>query len=414
MKRRFHLTAEYGTASIYYPNGTTTHVAKIAGSPAYKAFMQRAYHAAHMPHSSPLYDHASTNINQPSRLCALTQSLRPLRLLTPYLCPLPSDQSPTDDTAALRPVLTGLKRATEHALGGQRVCHVRLGGPRNVHNATASEHYVRTMLDALSATGLRSARYWVWSCGGVEEVDVLRDVTSSAAAAAAGALRLDVEEEWPWVSYVVVVEVTRRGGENGGPGLVTAAVMGDMLSTYEVGMGEVGEGAEVGEVVERVVRDVVERVVAYEGAEGFYRNLVSVLVHGDGMGVSGVREALDRVLGEAKVGETFGAEWDDDAIFWGADGTARSAYETLGSMQSQKAALGCRFMSGFYKDGWRELRKDAAQLGWRELWEDAGQLGWMALWKHALQLGCRDMWEYTVQLRWKELWEYAVQLRWRE
>lgn len=379
--------------------------------------MQRAYHAAYMPHSPPLHDHPPTNINQPSRLCTLTQSLRPLRLLTPsYLCPPdPSHQSPTDDdTAALRPVLTGLKRAAEHALGGQRICHVRLSGPRSAYNAAASEHYIRTMVDALSATGLRSARFWEWSCVGVGEVDVLRDVASNAAAAAAGALLLDVEDEWPWVSFVVVVEVTRRGGEDGGPGLVTAAVMDDMFGTNEVGMGDVGEGADVGEVVERVVRDVVERTVAYEGAEKFYRNLVSVLVHGDGMGVSGVREALDRVLGEEKVGEAFGVEWEDDAIFWGADGMARFAYEALESELSQKAALGCRFMSGLYEDGWRELRKDAAQLEWRELWEDAGQTGWMALWKHAVQLGCRDLWEYAVQIRWKELWKYAVQLRWRD
>lgn len=110
-------------------------------------------------------------------------------------------------------------------------------------------------------------------------------------------------------------------------------------------------------MVERVVRDAVGGMRELNG-----RAVDMVLVHGDGVGVSGVREGLERVFGEAMVGEAFGDEGNDEAVFAGADGTARIAYELVEEAPRQEAALGCRFMSGLYEDGWRGLWTDAVQL----------------------------------------------------
>ncbi|KAB2572131.1 O-methyltransferase afvC [Lasiodiplodia theobromae] len=302
---------------------------RIAGSPAYKAFMQRAYQFAYNS-SSP---------------------------------PPPSHDDPTDDDiAALQPLLTHLKHAAERALGYQRICHVLLGGPRK-YGVDAGGYYERTMLAALQAAGLTLAQDWL----AIIE-DMPPHFMTSAGSAAVGALRLDDYELENWDQYVLVVEATRQqqsgdqAEEEGGLGVVTAAVLDDcILRTREVGMEVMrgGGGGDEGEVVERLVRDVVGRLPEFERGP-----VDKVVVHGDGAGVSGVREALERVLGEAMVGEAFGEEGDDEAVFAAADGLARDAFVLLGQAPTQKAAPGCRFISGLYKDGWRELWKDVQLAYW--------------------------------------------------
>ncbi|KAH7058997.1 hypothetical protein B0J12DRAFT_725975 [Macrophomina phaseolina] len=260
--------------------------------------------------------------------------------------------SPADDIAALQPLLARLKHAAERALGYQRICHVLLGGPLKP-GSDEGGYYERIMLDALAATGLRPARDWLAMVQSWPP-----HARSSATSAAAGALRLDGDKVW-WDSHVLVVEATQRGeAEKGGLGVVTAAVLEDGISTWEVGMEEMrGGGGDEVEVVERVVRDVVGRLP--ESDRGAVQ---TVVVHGDGAGVSGVREALTRVFGEAMVGEAFGDEGDNEAVFAGADGLARAAFELIDGAQHQEAALGCRFMSKLYEDGWRDLWDDAVQL----------------------------------------------------
>lgn len=198
--------------------------------------MQRAYHAAYIaPSPPPSYDDdpsatitTTSTTNQPSRLCTLTHSLRLLAPLFYPPPPPPSFPSPTDDIAALRPLLTHLKHATERALGG----------PRNtMHSGADAAYYDRTMLGALAATGLRPAQGWD---------PPPAHVMPSAAAAAVGASRFDWMKDWDDDVLVVVVEVTVRAEEvkkeeeKGGLGVVTVVVMESWLGTLGVGMEEVG------------------------------------------------------------------------------------------------------------------------------------------------------------------------------
>lgn len=347
--------------------------------------MRRAYNTAYEyppilpgteppspPPEPPSHYYPTTNTNTTlSFPCAYFHHLQtlfpPARFLTHVLCPRsPSPSSPSTsppdpttptpaDIEALTPLLALLKRAAELHLGISPLCHALIAGPRNSYSS-AAEAERAAVHAAMRRVGLRD-----------EHPQPAENMISAATPAAAGSLDLDA---LGWgiggdgAGVVVVVEVVRAAET----AVVTIMEVEDgVFERWEerlvVEVGEEGEGEAAGgegrsrysgrRGLEAAVRKVVEYV-----PEG--RRVDKAVVHGDGVRMRGVREALVRGLGEERlVAEALdGPDGDGsgvvvDPVFAASSGVAKFAYEWTRELWGEST---CRSRSNLYEDKWwREL-----------------------------------------------------------
>ncbi|KAI5359109.1 hypothetical protein Slin14017_G100110 [Septoria linicola] len=105
----FNLNLDYGTASVYYRNGTTAVIAKIEGEPGYKQMMRSQ--AWILPHTDPAEGLAESAVYRKGQPVTTSQTrLQDFREQLPLWL---GGNAPDDNIRLLSGMLESLKKAVE-------------------------------------------------------------------------------------------------------------------------------------------------------------------------------------------------------------------------------------------------------------------------------------------------------------
>ncbi|KAF9878140.1 hypothetical protein CkaCkLH20_04178 [Colletotrichum karsti] len=309
----FSLTPDYGTAAIYFQNGSSVSVARIEGSPAYKSFMRK-------------HDDRENAAEEASAVSSLRSSV--CRSIQPLSLPVCKREP---DFASVQGLLRSLQSSVNSYLGAT-FCFAGIAVPdrnRQYHNHVIEE--------SLKSIGLRQTH---------QILDAPRLVLV--------ANNIDSSESPGHKSQAVLSVDYSASGLNVALFAEDAGVADIIRRNYSQHLGG-DHQSEHGhlEAVEDVLKDITKPPFGDDlSGSPITDEVRQVVLFGDLITDPGFRRALERVVGSKLVEEAHGV----NPVFAAALGMAKSSHERMDDLDFDvQPALGCRWFSDLYAAGREDL-----------------------------------------------------------